>query len=203
MDFSKIKPAVEDISLTDEQKEQIINSCKGKKRKFNYKPLVAAAAAAVFIVVIASPGFLFRAGTADTAENEMQGDAKDNYGYLADEEICDEYVNNSSYSSGGGPVEDIYLPADFTAFSAPGFTELYSLIPSEFLHFAGDELSGWLAEVSADNGMAIMQFVIDFGIERTDFDRANIAFAARTGKSFDADAIYTFDRELVDRIYRK
>lgn len=200
MDFSKIKPAVEDISLTDEQKEQIINICQGKKRKFNYKPLVAAVAAAVFIVVIASPGFLFRAGSADTAENAAQGDAKENYYYLADEEICDEYVNNSS---AGAPVEDVCQYADLTAFSAPDFTELYSLIPSEFLHFADDELSGWLAEVSANDGMAIMQFVINFGIERADFDRANIAFAARTGKSFDADAIYTFDRELTDNIYRK
>ncbi len=200
MDFSKIKPAVEDISLTDEQKEQIINRCKGKKRKFNYKTLVAAAAAAVFVVVIASPGFLFRAGSSDTAENAAQSDSKENYGYLADEEFHDAYANNSS---AGGPVEDVCIYADFTAFSAPGFTELYSLIPAEFLHFADDELSGWLAEVSADGGMAIMQFVIDFNVEREDFDRSNIAFAARTGKSFDADAIYTFDRELVDGIYRK
>lgn len=200
MDFSKIKPAVEDISLTDEQKEQIINNCREKKRKFNYKALVAAAAAAVIIVAIASPGFLFRAKSSDAAENAAQGDSKENYDYLADEEICDEYVNNSS---AGGPVEDVCQYADFTAFSAPGFTELYSLIPAEFLHFADDELSSWLAEVSADDGMAIMQFVIDFGIERTDFDRANIAFAARTGKSFDADAIYTFDRKLIEGIYRK
>lgn len=203
MDFSKIKPAVEDISLTDEQKEQIINSCQGKKRKLNYKPLVAAAAAAVIIVAIASPGFLFRAKSSDTAENAAQGDAKDNYGYLADEEICDEYANNSSIDSADGPVEDVCLYADLTAFAAPDFKELYSLIPAEFLHFADDELSGWLSEVSADGGMAMMQFAKDFGIERTDFDHANIAFAARTGNCFDADAIYTFDKELIDSIYHK
>lgn len=201
MDFSKIKPAVEEISLTDEQKEQIISSCQGKKRKFNYKPLIAAAAAAIIISVIFSPGFLFTAKTADTAENAAQGDSKNDYHYTAGEEY---YDAQSSNFSAGGATQDICIYADFTAFNAPDFSELYSIIPAEFVPLAGDEdFSSWLSSVSAENGMAIMQFAKDFGIERSDFDSANIAFAARTGKFFDADTIYTFDKEQIDSLYRK
>lgn len=198
MDFSKIKPAVEEISLSDEQKEQITSSCQGKKRKFNYRPLIAAAAAAIIISVIFSPGFLFRAKTADSAENAAP---QEDYHYAADEEY---YDAQSSISSAGGPVEDICIFADLTAFEAEEFTELYALIPAEFLYLSGDEdLSGWLAEISADDGMAIMQFVIRFNVPKEDFDHANIGFAARTGNFFDSDAIYTFDKELVDSLYRK
>ncbi len=202
MDFSKIKPAVEEIALTNEQTEQIINSCKGKKRKFNYKPLIAAAAAAIIIVVIASPGFLFRAKEADNAvaENAKQNPAEDYY-YIADEDI---YYNSSASGSGDNAFQNICEFIDLTAFEAEEFNELYALIPSEFLYLSGDEdLAGWLAEISADDGMAIMQFVIRFNVSKEDFDHSNIGFAARTGKSFDSDAIYTFDKELVDSIYRK
>lgn len=200
MDFSKIKPAVEEITLSAEQKEQIINSCQGKKRKFNYKPLIAAAAAAIIISVIFSPGFLFRAKTADTAENAAQGNAKEDY-YVADEEY---YYAQSYSSSAGGAMQDVCEYADFTAFTAPDFTELYSVIPAEFVPLAGDgDFSGWLSEVSPEGGMAILQFVMHFGIERSDFDSANIAFAARTGKFFDADSVYSFDKELTDSLYRK
>lgn len=201
MDFSKIKPAVEEITLSDEQKEQIISSCQGKKRKFNYRPLIAAAAAAIIISVIFSPGFLFRAKTADSAENAAQGNLKNDYYYTADEEYYDAQASNSS---AGGPMEDICIFADLTAFEAEEFTELYTLIPAEFLHLSGDEdLSTWLAGISANEGMAIMQFVIRFNVSREDFDHANISFAARTGKFFDADAVYSFDKELTDSIYRK
>ncbi len=200
MDFSKIKPAVEEISLTEEQKEQIINACSGKKRKFNYKPLIAAAAIAVVVVSLFSPGFLFRAKTADSAENMAQEYPGEDYHYLADKDI---YYDSSENGAGSDTNQDICIFADMTAFETDEFTELYCLIPSEFLHFAGDDLSGWLSEVSADDGMAIMQFAMRFNISKEDFDSANIAFAARTGKYFDADSIYTFDRELVDSIYRK
>ncbi len=195
MDLSKIRPAVEEITLTDEQKEQIISSCKGKKRRFNYKPLIAAAAAAIIIVAVFSPGFLFRAKTADNAAQE---NIKEDYHYLADE---GNFVNANSAT---GATGDICIYADFTAFSAEDFTELYSLIPAEFAPLSeGEDFSGWLSEISADDGMAIMQFVMHFNISRADFDRANIAFAARTGKCFDADAIYSFDKELTDSIYIK
>lgn len=201
MDFSKIKPAVEEITLSNEQKEQIISSCQGKKRKFNYRPLIAAAAAAIIISVIFSPGFLFRAKTADSAENAAQGNLKNDYQYTADEEY---YDAQSSFFSAGGATQDFCIFADLTAFEAEEFTELYTLIPAEFLYLSGDEdLSGWLAEISADDGMAIMQFVIRFNVPKEDFDHANIGFAARTGKFFDSDAIYTFDKELVDSLYRK
>ncbi len=201
MDFSKIRPAVEEITLTDEQMEQIISNCKRKKKKFNYKPLIAAAAAAVIIVVIASPGFLFRAKEADNAvsENTNQTPAE-NYGFLADEDI---YYHSENSGAGDMPAQDVCIFADFSAFEADEFSELYCLIPSEFLHFAGDDLNSWLSSVSPDNGMAIMQFVMHFSIPKDDFISANLAFSSRTGKCFDTDAIYTFDKELIDGIYRK
>lgn len=200
MDFSKIRPAVEEITLTDEQMEQIISNCKRKKKKFNYKPLIAAAAAAVIIVVIASPGFLFRAKNADSAENIKQENFADDYDYLADEDI---YYHSENSGAGDMPAQDVCIFADFSAFEADEFSELYCLIPSEFLHFAGDGLNSWLSSVSPDNGMAIMQFVMHFSISKDDFISANLAFSSRTGKCFDTDAIYTFDKELIDGIYRK
>lgn len=200
MDFSKIKPAVEEISLTEEQKEQIINACNGKKRKFNYMPLVAAAAAITIVVALFSPGFLFRSKTADSAENVKQENFAEDYGYLADGDI---YYYSENSGAGDMPAQDVCIFADITAFEADEFAELYCLIPSEFLHFAGDDLSRWLSAVSPDNGMAIMQFASDFDISKDDFESANSAFETRTGKRFDTDAIYSFDKALVDSIYRK
>lgn len=197
MDFSKIRPAVEDITLSDEQKEKILDACRGKKRKFNYRPLAFAAAAAVTLVVIASPGFLFRAGSSNDAAENVKEDYYNNasgnvYLYTADGDFCPQ-----------SPAEN-GTSADMPVFDAEEFSQLYSVIPREFAALADSvEYESWVSEISSANGMALMQFVKHFGIERSVFDSANIAFAARTGRFFDADAIYTFDKSLTDSIYLK
>ncbi len=183
MDFSKIKPAVEDITLSDEQKEKILDACRGKKRKFNYRPLAFAAAAAVTLVVIASPGFIFRAGSSnDAAEN-----IKEDYNNASAEMY--QYTADGDFNTiGGGGVL-----ADMPLFEAEEFPEQYSVIPYEFIALADSiEYKNWVSGISADGGMALMQFVKHFGIERSDFDTANIAYAARTGRFFDADEVYSF-----------
>ena len=187
MDFSKIRPAVEDITLSNEQKEKILDACRGKKRAFNYKPLAFAAAAAVTVVVIASPGFLFRAGSSNDAaenvkENYYDSAGGDFYLYAADGDFSPQ-----------SPAEN-GSAADIPVFRAEGFSEQYSVIPFEFIALADrTEYESWVSGISPDGGMALMQFVKHFGIERSDFDTANIAYAARTGKFFNADEVYSFN----------
>ena len=66
MDFDKIKPAVESIQLSEKQKEDILNACKGKKEKFNYKPLATVAAVIVItLVYFGVNGTLFGAKMAE------------------------------------------------------------------------------------------------------------------------------------------
>ncbi|MBE6821252.1 MAG: hypothetical protein E7516_09420 [Ruminococcaceae bacterium] len=186
MDFSKIKPAVEDITLSDEQKEKILDACRGKKRKFNYKPLAFAAAAAVTVVVIASPGFIFRAGSSnDAAEN-----VKEDYYDIASGGF---YLYTADGDFSPQSAEENGAAADIPVFKAEGFPEQYSVIPREFKALADStEYENWVSGISPDGGMALMQFVKHFGVERSDFDNANIAYAARTGKFFNADEVYSF-----------
>jgi len=199
MDFDKIRPAVEEIALDDIQKAQILNACKNKKRKFNYKPLVGIAAAAAITVVLFSPGFLFRASkssenmAADSAEN-----GKGSYELFADQEIA---VNDSL----------TVTAADIPLFEADGFKEIYAVIPLEFSSLVNiDEYESWSETLTADGGMAMAQFVLDFNISREDFEAANklynertFAYTSDSAVNFDADVIYSFDRERIDSFYRK
>lgn len=200
MDFDKIKPAVDEIALDDIQKAQILNACKNKKRKFNYKPLVGIAAAVAITVALFSPGFFFRASKSSENEN-MAADSAENgkgsYELYADQDIA---VNDSLTTS-----------ADIPLFEAEGFYELYSIVPYEFSSLVSEkEYNIWKANVTADGGMAMAQFVLDFNISREDFEAANKLYNERTfinasdsAAYFDADVIYSFDREQIDSFYKK
>ena len=190
MDFEKIKTAVEEISLSDMQKEVILNSCKGKKRKFNYKPFAAVAAAAVIIIALISPGFLMKASSPDSAANEKAEDIMDNfYLYSADNDSVAE-VGSGNFSAQSQYSSHV--------FEADNFDKIYSVIPHEFaLLVSEDEYTLWASTVSPDGGMAIMQFVKHFNISREDFDRTNDV----CGNLFDAEIIYSFDREIIDSYY--
>lgn len=197
MDFDKIKAAVEEISLSDSQKEEIISSCSGKKRRFNYKPLVGIAAAAVIILVVfASPGFLLKASSPnDSAENI----AADYDLYYTADEAGDIIVNQSAST----------VPGEAPLFEAEGFAEIYATIPYEFSSLADpDEYSEWIKTVTADGGMAMVQFVEHFGISAEDFNAANAAYSERTladtkngNNYFDAEIIFSFDRDAIDDFY--
>ena len=197
MDFEKIRPAVEEIALDDIQKAQILNACKNKKRKFNYKPLVGIAAAAAITVALFSPGFIFKASEADNMVADSAENGKGSYELFADQEIA---VDNS-----------LTVSADIPLFEAKEFYELYSIVPYEFSSLVSEEeYKEWSAAVTADGGMAMAQFVLDFNIPREDFEAANKLYNERTFTNtsdsaayFDADIIYSFDREQIDAFYRK
>ena len=196
MDFSKIRTAVEEISLTEEQMQSITANCEDKKRKkTNYKPIGFAAAAAIIVVIaLASPSFIMKASAppeADRAENAAFGVYD---GILSDEKA----------------EEDIYLNASSQAaaceklFEAEGFAEIYSVIPEEFSSLVpSSEYEEWKKTVTAENGMAIQQFVVHFGITRDEFDAANAIYEQRADESnrLDAEIIYSFDKELTDHFY--
>lgn len=200
MDFNKIKTAVDEIKLSDSFKEEIINSCSGKKRKFNYKPLAAVAAAAAVIVILISPGFLFQASMKESGNMMPDNIAGDFEYYAADSAAgMEQQIENSSSHS--------YIPL----FDAESFEEVYAIIPSEFSSLVNeDEFEEWKLTVKAENGMAMMQFVEHFGISEEAFDTANKEYnktnyidIKKNNNYFDREIIYSFDRELIDSFYSK
>ena len=204
MDFDKIRPAVEEIALDDIQKAKILDSCKNKKRKFNYKPIVGiVASAAAITLVLASPGFLFRATKADDTALELPAEnmADSMHQYNSKLEDCEdvEIFQNASTST--------YIPL----FEADGFRDIYAIIPFEFSSLVSDEeYKSWSQTVTADGGMAMAQFVEYFGISREEFDMANALYSERTlahisdsADYFDADVICSGNREAIDDFYKK
>lgn len=218
MDFDKIKPAAEEISLNDIQKESILAACReAKRKKFNYKLWIPVAAAAMFAVVLISPGFLFRAKSEDSA-------ALDNKNFAAqyEAEIFDDQVLCDTESGGGGVIQYSASISSATLFKHEGFRRIYAIIPEQFSWLVdADEYRLWEPGIKASGGMAMMQFVEHFNISREDFDTANKAYAAYIDSSyidghldgipeteqqeareiFNADIIYTFDSEKIDEYY--
>ena len=202
MDFDKIKPAVEEIALDDIQKAKILNSCKNKKRKSKLRPLSGiAAAAAVITVVLASPGFLFRASAPDKNTADSASGVKEEYDLYAKEDVYEDiiYMENSSAAT------------DYPLFNAEDFHDIYAIIPYEFRSLVDDEEYGiWANGINADGGMAMVQFVEHFNVSRDDFETANALYNERilahlsdTGIGFDADIIYSGDRNKIDGFYKK
>ena len=210
MDFDKIRPAVESIELSDKQKEDILNACKGRKRKFNYKPLATVAAVIVVtLVCFGLNGNLFGAKLADEAENAALSDIY----YTAD----DMELYNGAL--GDMPVEDnkfINQSASVTAYPR----QIYTVIPAAFSDLVDkSEFDEWYSSATVDNGMMIVQFVEHFGIGKADFEKANAAYALELeniygepasvnpekGKEhleiFNSDIVYSFDREVIDGYY--
>lgn len=214
MDFDKIKPAVEEITLSEIQKERILEECrKEKRKKFNYKLWIPVAAAAMFAVVLFSPGFLFR------AKSDMSLATGTPFQDVADEEksLFDGLYFNSDISS----QESFSIAEADGLFEHDGYRKIYSTVPSYFSYLVdADEFESWKSTVSAENGMAMAQFVEHFGISREDFDTANTAYIAFIDSAygghiegkpstpeeefveiFNADIIYTFDRTKIDEYY--
>ena len=197
MDFEKIKPAVEDITLSEAQKQAIIAGCTKAKKK-SRAPIYAVAAAAAMLILAFSPGFLFRASnkSADSAGNI--------------EEYCDSAAGSTATS-------------DFRIFEADGYSDIYSVIPSEFVLLVNyDEFAEWSGECTAEGGMALLQFVEHFQIPKEDFEAANAEYSARNvnenanadvesdsdnkaeqpAESINAELIYSFDKEKIDDYYK-
>ncbi|MBQ8764081.1 MAG: hypothetical protein IJZ07_08255 [Clostridia bacterium] len=224
MDFDKIKPAVEEIQLSEIQQEKIIEACRNKKRKsFNYKLWIPIAAAAMFAVVIFSPGFIFRASEADMAPQENGKGYQylaDNCVDSADEEIniaVEDYITEEICSAQGYSLTVSVEPL----FNSGVYREIYSVIPSQFVWLVDfEEYENWKKTVNASGGMAMLQFVEHFGITREEFDSANEAYKAYIDSTssgalkdkpqnsnqekreiFNADIVYSFDRKIIDEYY--
>lgn len=224
-DFDKFREAAEEIKLDDLQKQRILDACKGKKRRrINYPALAAAAACLVITVAVFSPGFYLKAGApADTAENEA---AAEDF-ILADREspFYSEQKAESGNLSGSGDLKDAagYVVEEWgrVVFDAEGFRSIYSVIPQPFTELVDyTEFTEWSGNVSADDGMAIVQFAEHFGISKEAFDEANREYARSINsiygvfplyftpfeeheiyEIFSTELIYSFDRDAIDEYY--
>ena len=213
MDFEKIKPAVEEIALSEIQQERIIAACeKHKKKSFNYK-LWIPVAAAVFTIVIFSPGFIFRASkSADNMASPESGNGLVNF---ANDALCDEEIMYDAPEEEFVSVQNQSATVEVKPLFDSGiYREIYSVIPSQFAWLVdADEYEEWEKSVSQSDGMAMLQFVEYFGISREEFDIANEAYEAYINETkmsaenpqkteiFNADIIYTFNREEIDHYY--
>lgn len=193
MDFDKIRPAVEEIRLSDESAARILEACKNKKRKKDRSYLLPVAVAAAIAVVALSPSFFINiigAKSADNAECEVADRVPENgYGIIADEEKNYYYANslNGGQSQSAGVCE-------------PVESEIYAFIPSEISSLVSEEeYEEFLSQSDLTKGMLVVQFVEYFGIAKEDFDAVNKD--ENDNKFFDSEIIYTFDRELIDSFY--
>ena len=218
MDFEKIKPAVEEIKLSEIQQERIIEACeKHKKKSFNYKLWIPVAAA--LFVVIFSPGFIFRAGS---KANDMAAPESGNgfYNYYSDEEdmcVVEGYLQDSVVS-----VQNQSTAVETKAlFDSGDYRKIYSVIPSQFVWLVSyEEYENWSKTVVASDGMAMLQFIRYFDITRENFESANGAYEAYLNTAcggaikekprneseeireiFNVDIIYSFDDDTVNEYY--
>lgn len=218
MDFEKIKPAAEEISLDELQKERILAACRQTKRKkSSYKIWILVAAAAMFAVVLISPGFLFRAKSEDSAALDNKNSAEQyNAEILADQEFFD------TESGNGAIIQHSTSLSAEKLFNSNGYRKIYAIIPEQFSWLVDtNEYRRWKSGVKASGGMAMLQFIEHFNISREDFDAANEAYAAYLDSShvdghlsgvpetaqqenreiFNADIIYSFDKVKIDEYY--
>jgi hypothetical protein len=183
MDFEKIKPAVEEIVMSDEQTAHLLEICKEEKRRSTKKYWIPVAAAAAIAVLVLSPSFYVNIVGAK-AESEADCAVPENgYGIIADADIYysnEESAENLKQSS--APCETIGI---------------YGTIPSEFSSLVSErEYGEFLSQLHLSNGMAILQFVEYFGISKEEFEAADV------DGIFDSEIIFTFDRELIDEYYK-
>lgn len=223
-DFDKLREAAEEIKLDDLQRQRILEACKGRKRrKINYTAVAGIAAVLVITVAVFSPGFLFRAKMADTAENEA---AVEDY-YFADQDVgmlADGAFSQNSANDENGDQKTEYTVDECTQvlFDAEGFRSVYSSLPQFFIAIADyEEYNKWSSTVSAEEGMAIVQFVEHFGISKEEFDNANREYARYISEFYgtsplykasykenevyeiyNTELIYSFDREAIDEYYK-
>lgn len=199
MDFDKIKPAVEEIRLSGKQKEDILNACKGKKKKFNFKPLATVAA----VLVLTFGFFTMRVAFlgAKSADSSSRLELDEVFGDIA--ETGDSDINQS-------------------ASTFLNKRPIYFVVPTAFSDLVDEaEFSLWQSRASAENGMLIAQFAEYFNISKEDFEKANAAYALQIeeiygekaqvdppqGKEyleiFNSDIIYSFDKTVTDNYYSK
>lgn len=157
--FERLAETQKNLKLSDSEKEQILNACKtGKaKRKINYKHVIAAAAVLILTFVTVSPGFLLKAGMNDSASSCEE----------TDEILCDDCFSET-------PIQENCS----AQVQGTGFRFIYCLIPKQFSDLVDSaEFEEWKSTADIGNRMPMAAFVEYFGIEKSDFDAANLAYA--------------------------
>lgn len=194
-DFDKLREAAEEIKLDDLQKQRILEACKNKKRKkINYTAIAAVAAVLVITVAVFSPGFLMKAGAPmemmkndSAAENVILADREPNL--FSDSEVQLENSIHSADENGNYKIAD---ECTQIIFDAEGFRQIYSVIPQHFIALVDyDEFALWSSSVTAEDGMAIVQFAEHFGISKEAFDDANREYARYINSFYAASPLYT------------
>lgn len=207
MDFDRIRSAAQEIKLSDSEKLKMLEVCenaKTEKKKNRHIPAIVAAAAAV-VLVLFSPGFLFRASMKDA--ESMENMAADDYDYLADQFVEEDGMGSISLQSS----------------SKAAYRSIYYEIPKEFRELVSEkEYNEWESGLIGAHGMPVFSFILNFDISREDFDRANTAYANRIQEDFgmvpllraadcaeqeqaeifNADIIYTFNLTEIQEYYR-
>lgn len=203
MDFEKIKPAVEEIGMSDELAAKILENCSGKKRKKHSKIWIPVAVAAACAAIVFSPTvFIGMKGANSAAEADS---ALPESGIIQENLFADQHSDTDT-AMGFYTAQSTAQSAEIL-FECEGFKKNYGTIPFQFVSLVdSEEYESWKLTVDASDGMAMAQFVEYFGISREAFDKANGEYAFSVSgdakaEAFNADIIYTFDRDIIDSYY--
>ena len=180
MDFEKIKSAVEDITLSEAQKQAIISEC-AKAKKKSRAPIYAVAAAAAMLILVFSPGYCNNiaesTATSDFRNFEADGYAEI-YSVIPAEFVMlvnsDEFAEWSDECTADGGMALLQFVEHFQ-------------IPKEDFEAANAEYSARNVNENsvADDGA---------GIDNK---------AEQPSESINVELIYSFDKEKIDEYYKK
>ena len=230
MDPRELKTAAEQLSLTDEEKQAMIDACAGRKRKPPYRTIAAIAAALLLVTALAAaPGIFFRAGSAKKAADTMEAEYA-----LSDEEVKAENANGAVREDAAQSAASSASPAEATKMTDGNgggvirpqkYRARYYTLYAPFVQLVGREACReWWETIdssSSATSMVMLQFVRHFNITREQFDKANLETARiirdkldgrpcmrpmdyanqETDEIYNADIIYTFDEDIINAYY--
>lgn len=227
MDPKELKAAAEQLRLTEEEKQAMIDACAGRKRRPPVRRIAAIAAALLVLTALAAaPGFLFRAGRAkDPAPAE-------DYALMVEQEDKRSDENHMEAASAASAVQPDGTDATRAYGGGTMKQQRYRInyydVPAPFVDLVGrKEYGAWYDqyilpyEQDDRNEMLMKQFIQHFHISREAFDKANLRWAIlirdkldavpklspkdywdqETEEVYNADIIYTFDDEIINSYY--
>lgn len=168
LEFEKLKPAAEKLKLTDAEKADIISACGEtpvRTKKRRFAPYIAAAAALIVVITAAVPVLFGRMGNKSA---DTANAAENDYYYSAD--TADENMPEMQKEKA------VYiLPPEFAVLVPEGTIEVSEeIVPDE---------------------ASMADFVVQFGITKEAFEKANNEYAERTGAGFDTETVFALAEE--------